>query len=41
MTNMIEHTPWVGADYGLGIGGQRIAIVGYSHHRDEGAIAEP
>jgi hypothetical protein len=33
---MIEHTPWVGPDYpSLGIDGQRIAIVGYSHYRSE------
>ncbi|MGO9606470.1 MAG: hypothetical protein ACLQAT_24285 [Candidatus Binataceae bacterium] len=38
MTNLIEHAPWVGAVYGLGISGQRIAIVGYSHHRDEGEV---
>jgi hypothetical protein len=30
---MIEHTPWRGQNYRLGIGGQRIAIVAYSHHR--------
>jgi hypothetical protein len=30
---MTEHTPWRGQQYGLGIGGQRFAIVGYSHHR--------
>jgi hypothetical protein len=31
---MIEHKPWPGANYKSGIDGQRIAIVGYSHHRD-------
>ncbi len=30
---MIEHIPWRGQNYKLGIGGQRIAIVAYSHHR--------
>lgn len=28
---MIEHTPWVGSEYDLGVDGQKIAIVGYSH----------
>lgn len=32
---MIEHLPWVGRDYASGISGQRIAIVGHSHHREE------
>jgi len=31
---MIEHEPWRGPDCKRGIEGQRIAIVGYSHHRD-------
>jgi hypothetical protein len=31
---MIEHKPWRGRKRKLGISGQRIAIVGYSHHRD-------
>jgi len=30
---LIEHTPWRGQNYESGIGGQRIAVVGYSHHR--------
>jgi hypothetical protein len=29
---MIEHTPWMGTNYEAGLNGQRIAIVGYSHH---------
>jgi len=29
---MIEHTPWVGREYERGIEGQRIAVVGHSHH---------
>jgi hypothetical protein len=32
---MVEHTPWVGENYVTGIEGQRICIVGYSHHHDE------
>ena len=32
---MTEHEPWVGAEYNLGIGGQRVAIVGYSHWGEE------
>lgn len=33
---MIEHMPWPGSNYAKhGLNGQRIAIVGYSHHRDE------
>jgi hypothetical protein len=31
---MIEHEPWRGPDCESGINGHRIAIVGYSHHRD-------
>lgn len=31
----MEHSPWVGPDYPLGLDGQRIAIVGYSHWLDE------
>jgi len=32
---MIEHTPWVGSEYHTeGINGQRIAIMGFSHHHD-------
>jgi hypothetical protein len=32
---MIEHKPWKGPDYKDGIcGGQRIAVVGYSHYED-------
>jgi len=31
---MIEHRPWRGAECESGVDGQRIAIVGYSHHRD-------
>jgi hypothetical protein len=30
---MIEHKPWRGSDLDLGVEGQRIGIVGYSHHR--------
>jgi len=33
---MVEHRPWVGPTYGTGINGQRICIVGYSHHRGRG-----
>lgn len=29
---MIEHAPWIGNDYKDGIAGQKVAIVGYSHH---------
>ncbi|HYB90988.1 MAG TPA: hypothetical protein VEC38_08080 [Candidatus Binataceae bacterium] len=32
---MIEHKPWEGPNYKDGINGQRIAIVGHSHHGDE------
>jgi hypothetical protein len=32
---MIEHDPWIGDAYCSGIEGQRICIVGYSHHRNE------
>jgi hypothetical protein len=32
---MIEHKPWKGPKYKDGINGQRIAIVGHSHHGDE------
>jgi hypothetical protein len=32
---MIEHIPWCGSDYQAGIDGQRIAIMGYSHHVEE------
>jgi len=28
----VEHTPWVGQGYEAGINGQRICIVGHSHH---------
>lgn len=31
---MIEHEPWRGPKCASGIRGQRIAIVGYSHHRN-------
>jgi len=31
----IEHHPWVGPQYEIGINGQHIAIAGYSHHRTE------
>ena len=31
----IEHDPWEGPKYQMGIDEQRIAIVGYSHHRAE------
>jgi hypothetical protein len=31
----MEHFPWVGLDYTLGIDGHRIAIVGYSHHLEQ------
>lgn len=34
---MIEDEPWIGPSYGSGLlGAQRIAIVGWSHHADEG-----
>jgi hypothetical protein len=33
---MVQHTPWVGEDYKTGIDGQRICIVGYSHHHEKG-----
>jgi hypothetical protein len=33
---VIEHAAWVGSDYRLGLGGQRVAIVGWSHFGDEG-----
>lgn len=29
---MIEHTEWLASEYQQGIDGQRIAIIGYSHH---------
>ncbi len=29
---MVEHTPWRGPSYKTGIGGQKLAIVGYSHY---------
>jgi hypothetical protein len=32
---MIEHAPYYGSDYDTGIAGQRIAIVGHSHWRDD------
>lgn len=35
---MVEHIPWVGKDYEAGIGGQRIAIVGWSHWCSEGHV---
>lgn len=31
--DVIEHIPWQGEEYESGVAGQRIAIVGYSHHR--------
>jgi hypothetical protein len=31
---MVEHRPWIGPKSKLGISGQQIAIVGYSHHRN-------
>jgi len=31
---MFEHKPWVPEGYKTGLNGQRIAIVGYSHHTD-------
>lgn len=34
---MIEHQPWIGSEYPTGIRGQRIAIVGYSHHHPVGS----
>src|SRR2546428_13884533 len=33
---MVQHERWVGRDYGTGINGQRICIVGYSHHYTPG-----
>jgi hypothetical protein len=32
---MIEHKPWRGLNYESGINGQRVAIVGHSHHSNE------
>lgn len=33
---MLEHEPWIlHPDYETGINGQRICIIGYSHHRSE------
>jgi hypothetical protein len=31
---MIEHKPWEGPNYKDGVNGQRVAIVGHSHHGD-------
>ena len=33
---MIEHAPWRGDEYSLGISGQKIAVVGYSHYGSTG-----
>src|SRR5260370_9955306 len=33
---MLQHAPWVGPNYKTGINGQRICIVGYSHHHGTG-----
>jgi hypothetical protein len=33
---VIEHAAWLGPDYKLSINQQRVAIVGYSHWREEG-----
>jgi hypothetical protein len=38
---MIEHKPWVGEDYLLGIAGQRLAIVGHSHYLGAGEEDSP
>lgn len=35
MSTPIEHQPWVGKEYSDGLDGQRIAIIGFSHHRAE------
>ena len=37
---MIEHAPWMGSEYQLGLCGQRVAIVGWSHwgEWDEGDV---
>ena len=32
---MIEHAPWRGAEYGFGVEGQKVAIVGWSTHEDD------
>ena len=38
---MLEHTPWIlRADYEAGLDGQRICVVGYSHHHDQGDADE-
>ena len=31
---MISHQPWIGPEHETGIGGKRLAIVGYSHYVD-------
>jgi hypothetical protein len=36
-TAMIEHTHWRGPTYCMGVGGQKLAIVGYSHYLQRGA----
>lgn len=35
---MISHKPWKGAEYELGIAGQRIAIMGYSHWLGQSSV---
>lgn len=37
---MIEDDPWIGSNYGYGaLGEKRVAIVGWSHHANEGDMA--
>ncbi|MHB8283501.1 MAG: hypothetical protein ACYDD1_02385 [Caulobacteraceae bacterium] len=33
---MIEHLPWVGSGFAAGLNGEKVAIVGYSHWKNEG-----
>lgn len=33
--SLMEHDPWVGSGYETGIEGQRIAIIGFSHHNEK------
>ncbi len=35
ISSIIEHLPWIGADYESGINHQKIAIMGFSHHSNE------
>jgi hypothetical protein len=34
----IQHIPWCGSNYGKGIEGRRVCIVGYSHYKDNGEL---